>query len=52
MKIGTFMCWLFGHVFVGFNDGYDETHGYYRSRIRLDWCRRCGIEKVSASEQK
>ena len=41
MRAGTFVCWLFGHKFVGHDDFYE--HGQFGSYLRvLNWCIRCG----------
>lgn len=51
MKIGTFMCWLFGHKFLGHKQyvKYDDTHPdgvrIHRDMFQTDYCIRCGIDK-------
>jgi len=53
MKTGTFLCWFFGHCFLGKDERYikevKET-----CLIQMKFCRRCGIDKstpLSKSEQ-
>lgn len=51
MRIGTFMCWLFGHKFIARTIEFrkDESHpDGYRRHIKyfpISHCVRCGIDK-------
>lgn len=47
MRIGTFLCWLWGHKFSQINEHYEtfNKREYIRSVKRLsDYCVRCGIK--------
>ena len=46
IKTGTFLCWLFGHKFIGKSiklDPKDRDHSFTKSFI-IDHCVRCGIK--------
>jgi len=59
MKIGTWKCWLFGHVFIGRDIVYEPHYlkavesgvagiltnlDYHFDRKPIDFCVRCGIK--------
>ena len=49
MRYGTFLCWLFGHKFIGYRDIPANTHGFntpgkFREMFKTEYCVRCGIK--------
>lgn len=45
MRIGTFLCWLFGHKFIGEKCRKDETGEIWITTFPTDYCSRCGIRR-------
>ncbi len=48
MKIGTFVCWLFGHKFIARNRNEKFENGIkhiYFTYIKTYCCVRCGIKE-------
>ena len=53
MRIGTFMCWLFGHSFLMtsiFKDEKGDTIGVKHSQN--PFCIRCGIDKPNNKQSR
>lgn len=55
MRIGTFLCWLFGHKFIGVRrypvkcEFGERGWINHIERLQLPYCIRCGIDKNGAS---
>lgn len=47
MKVGTFLCWLFGHKFLGRVDEYDEKlMSVWTTKKPIGFCSRCGEMRI------
>lgn len=45
MRIGTFLCWLFGHKFLFVEKEYNEQMIAVYTTKNSNYCVRCGIDK-------